>query len=84
VPTDEDVATSDVATAEGWKETIKVYGQLLRDGFEHGIETFKDLLKPWRQEERRGAIMEFERLAPEMMKRLDTIAPNWLDWCVSL
>jgi hypothetical protein len=62
----------------------KVYGQLLVQAFEYGIETFKELLAPWTQQERWEAIREFERLAPESMERLHTIAPNWLDWCVSL
>ena len=90
LPTDEGVATGnagyqsgEVAMAEDSKETINYYGQLLIQGFEDGIETFKELLKPWPQEERWGAIMEFERLAPESMERLVAIAPNWFEWCDS-
>ncbi|HEY9673819.1 MAG TPA: plasmid replication protein, CyRepA1 family [Waterburya sp.] len=43
----------------GWKQTTKLYGQLLLQGFEYGVETIKDLLTPWTPEERRGAITPF-------------------------
>jgi hypothetical protein len=84
VATAEGVATGEVATEEDWKETIKAYGQLLIQGFSYGIETFKELLAPWTQQERWEAIREFERLAPESMERLHTIAPNWFEWCDAL
>lgn len=66
---------------EDWRETIKVYGQLLVEGFEYGVEAIKELLSPWTSEERWGAILEFEQLAPEKMERLVAIAPSWYEWC---
>ncbi|HEY9607653.1 MAG TPA: plasmid replication protein, CyRepA1 family [Allocoleopsis sp.] len=64
-----------------WKETIKVYGQLLVEGFEYGIEAIQELLKPWTLRVRREALLEFEALAPEKMGQLAAIAPNWMEWC---
>jgi hypothetical protein len=62
-------------------ETIKIYGQLLAEGFEHGIEVIKDLLMPWSSEERWAAFLELERLAPAVMKQLDELEPSWPSWC---
>ena len=65
----------------GWKETIKLYGQLLLQGFEYGLEAVKDLLTPWTPEERRGAITEFERLSGSNMSQLTQTWPDWRQWC---
>jgi hypothetical protein len=73
----EEVETS----SENWKETIKAYGQLLVEGFGYGLEAIKDLLMPWTTEQRWGAFIEFERLAPEKMERLAVIEPSWYEWC---
>jgi hypothetical protein len=64
-----------------WKEIVKGYGELLISGFDHGIQTVKDLLEPWTWEERWQAILEFEKISPAKMEKLIAIAPNWLDWC---
>jgi hypothetical protein len=69
---------------ESWKETIKVYGQILVEGFEYGVEAMEVLLAPWTSEERWGAFLEFERLVPEKMEILTQIAPNWFEWCESV
>lgn len=66
---------------ENCQETIKVYGELLVEAFDYGVEAIKDLLKPWSSEERWGAILEFEALSPEKMARLMTVEPNWFEWC---
>jgi hypothetical protein len=66
---------------ENWRETVKVYGELLVEAFDYGVETIQQLLKPWTLEERWGAILEFEALAPEKMERLVVFAPNWVEWC---
>jgi hypothetical protein len=63
------------------QETLKVYGEMLLEAFDFGSEAIKELLKPWTSEERWGAILEFEALAPEKMDQLGTIAPNWFEWC---
>jgi hypothetical protein len=46
-----------------------------------GVEVIKTLLKPWSIEERWGAMLEFEVLAPEKMRELLAIAPNCFEWC---
>ena len=71
----------DGSQSKGLQETIKVYGQMLVEAFEHGVEAVKALLLPWKSEERWGAILLFEQLAPEKMERLVAIAPSWYEWC---
>lgn len=66
---------------ENWEETIKVYGELLVEGFDCGVEAIKALLKPWTTEERWGAIQEFEALSPGKMAHLVALEPNWFEWC---
>lgn len=64
------------------QETIKVYGQMLLDAFVYdGIEAIKELLKPWKSEERWAAFLEFQDIAPEKMEQLRAIAPDWYEWC---
>jgi hypothetical protein len=67
---------------ENWKETIKAYGLLLVEGFDYGMEAIKALLNAWTSEERWGALLHFEELAPEKMAQLVTLEPNWYEWCV--
>jgi hypothetical protein len=69
--------------SQTWQEAIKVYGEMLLDAVDFGIEAVKDLLKPWTLEERWGAFLQLEELAPERMHRLVAIAPNWFEWCDS-
>ena len=66
---------------QNWQETIKVYGELLVEGFAYGIQVVKELLMPWTPEQRWGAMLEFEALAPEKMQELVAIAPNCFEWC---
>jgi hypothetical protein len=75
------IPSSDFTSEKAILETIKIYGQLLIEGFEYGVETIKQLLKPWSSEERWGAFLEFDHIAPEKMRRLDELAPNWFHWC---
>jgi hypothetical protein len=60
---------------------MKTYGQMLSEAFDHGVETIKAILKPWSVEERWGAFIKLEELAPEKMGRLVAIAPDWNNWC---
>jgi hypothetical protein len=62
-------------------ETIKVYGQLLVDAFDSGVEGVKAMLKSWTTEERWGAILELEQLAPQKLEELVAIAPDCFQWC---
>jgi hypothetical protein len=66
---------------QNWQEIIKAYGEMLVDAVDFGIEAVKDLLNPWTLEERWGAFLQLEELAPERMQRLIAIAPNWHEWC---
>jgi hypothetical protein len=66
---------------ESWQETIKVYADLLAEGFSCGVQAIKELLMPWTPEQRWGAMLEFEVLAPEKMEELLAIAPNCFEWC---
>ncbi len=65
----------------GWQERVKAYGQLLVEAFECGVEAIQELLKPWTEEERWGAMHQFEAIAPEKMAQLVEIAPSWVGWC---
>jgi hypothetical protein len=64
-----------------FEQTIKAYGQMLAEAFDHGVEAIKAILKPWSVEERWEAFFELEEVAPEKMNRLVAIAPNWVNWC---
>jgi hypothetical protein len=64
-----------------WRATIRAYAGLLVEGMACGVEVIKTLLKPWSIEERWGAMLEFEVLAPEKMRELLAIAPNCFEWC---
>jgi hypothetical protein len=66
---------------ESCQETIKVYGELLVEAFSCGVQAIKELLMPWTSEQRWGAMLEFEVLAPEKMRELVAIAPNCFQWC---
>jgi hypothetical protein len=66
---------------QNWQETIKVYGELLVEGFSSGLEVIKELLMPWTSEQRWGAMLEFELLAPQKMEELMAIAPDCFQWC---
>jgi hypothetical protein len=80
-----DTTSKQVETPTGkGQETLKVYGEMLVEAIDFGAEVIKELLKPWTSEERWGAILEFEALAPEKVEQLNTIAPNWVEWCEAL
>ena len=64
-----------------WGATIRAYAGLLVEGMACGVEVIKTLLKPWSTEERWGAMLEFEVLAPEKMRELLAIAPHCFEWC---
>jgi hypothetical protein len=66
---------------QGWGATIRGYAELLVEGMACGVEVVKTLLKPWTPEQRWGAMLQFEALAPEKMQELVAIAPNCFDWC---
>lgn len=65
-----------------WKQKISGYAELLRDALNYGIDVFKDLLSPWAEDERWGAILKLEEISPEAMTKLMQIEPNWSDLCV--
>jgi hypothetical protein len=62
-------------------DTIKAYGQLLAEALDYGVEAIKAILQPWSTEERRGAILAFQQLAPQKMGQLAAIVPDWVEWC---
>jgi hypothetical protein len=64
-----------------WTERIKGYGQLLAEGFEHGLDVLQELLKPWTADERWGAVDQFEKIAPQKMAELVQVEPEWFKWC---
>jgi hypothetical protein len=66
---------------QGWGATIRGYAELLVEGMACGVEVVKTLLKPWTPEQRWGAMLQFEALAPEKMQELVAIAPDCFQWC---
>jgi hypothetical protein len=66
---------------ESWEETVKVYADLLVEGFSGGVQVIKELLTPWTPEQRWGALLQFEALEPQKMQELVAIAPNCFEWC---
>jgi hypothetical protein len=64
-----------------WEQKAETYGQLLVEGFERGIHFIRELLTPWSEDERWLAFKVFGDLAPEKLKKLSQIAPNWTDLC---
>jgi hypothetical protein len=66
---------------QSFVDTIKAYGELLTEAFDYGVEAIKAILQPWSTEERWGAMLEFQQLAPEKMGQLAAIVPDWVKWC---
>jgi ElaB/YqjD/DUF883 family membrane-anchored ribosome-binding protein len=66
-----------------WREHIKIYGEMLAEAIDFGIEAVVAVLEPWGEEDRWGAILELEAIAPQKMESLSQIAPNWGDLCVA-
>jgi hypothetical protein len=65
-----------------WREHVKIYGEMLAEAIDFGIEAVRAVLDPWSEEQRWGAILELEAIAPEKMESLAQIAPDWSDLCV--
>jgi hypothetical protein len=65
-----------------WREHIKIYGEMLAEAIDFGIEAVRAVLNPWSEDQRWGAILELEAIAPDKMESLSQIAPNWSDLCV--
>jgi len=66
---------------QDWQQTVEVYGQLLVEAFDYGLEAFKSLLQPWSFEERWGALLHFGEVAPRRMQQLAAIEPDWFRLC---
>jgi hypothetical protein len=67
---------------KNWTEHIKVYGEMLAEAVDFGIEAVLAVLDPWGEEERWGAFLQLEAIAPDKMESLSQIKPNWSDLCV--
>jgi hypothetical protein len=66
---------------QGWGATVRAYAELLAEGVACGVAAIKSLIKPWTVEERWGAFLELESVAPQKMQELVAIAPNCFQWC---
>ncbi|HEY9635216.1 MAG TPA: plasmid replication protein, CyRepA1 family [Coleofasciculaceae cyanobacterium] len=75
-----DTTSEQVQTlTEDWRDNLKIYGEMLAEAIEYGVEAVEAILKPWSSEERWGAFLEIETLAPEKMEQLAQICPAWFE-----
>jgi hypothetical protein len=55
--------------------------KLLSEAMTYGADTLRSVFKRWSLRERWAVLLRAEEIMPELMERLDVIAPNWHQWC---
>jgi len=73
---------TDDKTADSWVKQLLSYVLPVFNRVASGIEVVKQLLSVLPCEERLLAMVDFEESNPEKFAILNTVAPNWVEWCM--